>query len=117
MFALCGNRTRDLLRSRLVFRPLRQIGDQNDTNIDGIGTLEAVIQFAITPETYFGMGSLIKYILKRNLRLQLRISNKHGSLTRDKFLMKSVTILKQHDVYSKYVSFPRFQIDTYSIYT
>jgi hypothetical protein len=26
MFALCGIRTRDLFRSRRVFRPLRQIG-------------------------------------------------------------------------------------------
>jgi hypothetical protein len=26
MFALCGTRTRDLSRSRRVFRPLRQIG-------------------------------------------------------------------------------------------
>jgi hypothetical protein len=26
MFALCGNRTRDLLRSRRVFAPLRHIG-------------------------------------------------------------------------------------------
>jgi hypothetical protein len=28
MFALCGNRTRDLLRSRRVFPPLRQVGRQ-----------------------------------------------------------------------------------------
>jgi hypothetical protein len=28
MFALCGNRTRDLLRRRRVFSPLRQIGRQ-----------------------------------------------------------------------------------------
>jgi hypothetical protein len=28
MFALCGNRTRNLLRSRRVFPPLRQIGRQ-----------------------------------------------------------------------------------------
>jgi hypothetical protein len=28
MFALCGNRTRDLLRSWRVFPPLRQIGRQ-----------------------------------------------------------------------------------------
>jgi hypothetical protein len=40
-----------------------------------------------------------------------RISYKYGSLTRIKFLVKSVTTLKQHDVYSKYASFPRFQID------
>jgi hypothetical protein len=29
MFALCGNRTRDLLRSRRVFPPVRQIGRQS----------------------------------------------------------------------------------------
>jgi hypothetical protein len=32
MFALCGNRTRDLLRSRRVFPPLRQIGRQISSN-------------------------------------------------------------------------------------
>jgi hypothetical protein len=31
MFTLCGNQTRDLLRSRQVFRPLRQIGRQRPT--------------------------------------------------------------------------------------
>jgi hypothetical protein len=33
MFALCGNRTRELLRSRRVLRPLRQIGRQENDDI------------------------------------------------------------------------------------
>jgi hypothetical protein len=33
--------------------------------------------------------------------MYLRISNKYGSLTRNKFLMKNVTILKYHDVLLK----------------
>jgi hypothetical protein len=41
----------------------------------------------------------------------LRITNKYGRLTRNKILMKSGTTLKYHDVYSKYVSLLRFQID------
>jgi hypothetical protein len=32
MFALCVNQTRDLLRSRRVFPPLRHIGRQKNTN-------------------------------------------------------------------------------------
>jgi hypothetical protein len=32
MFALCGNRTRVLLRSRRVFPPLRHTGRQMDAN-------------------------------------------------------------------------------------
>jgi hypothetical protein len=32
MFALCGNRTRDLLRSRRVFPPLHHIGRQINNN-------------------------------------------------------------------------------------
>jgi hypothetical protein len=46
-----------------------------------------------------------------SIPLLLQISNKYGSLTRNKFLTKSVTTLKQHDVYSKYASLPRFQND------
>jgi hypothetical protein len=38
MFALCGNRTRDLLRSRQVYSPIRQIGRQ----INKYSTLHAV---------------------------------------------------------------------------
>jgi hypothetical protein len=43
--------------------------------------------------------------------LILRISNKYGSLTRNKFLIKSVTTLNQHDVHSKYASLSRFEVD------
>jgi hypothetical protein len=46
-----------------------------------------------------------------NISLYLRISNKYGSLTRNKFHMKSATTLKQHNVYSKYALLSRFQID------
>jgi hypothetical protein len=38
--------------------------------------------------------------LHRRFKLyKLRISDKYGSLTRNKFLMKSVTTLKQNDEY------------------
>jgi hypothetical protein len=43
----------------------------------------------------------------------LRISNKYGSLTRNKFLMKSLTTSKLFDAYSKYASLLTFQIDVY----
>jgi hypothetical protein len=43
----------------------------------------------------------------------ITISNKYGRLTRNKFLMKSVTTLKSHDVYSKYASLQRIQIDVW----
>jgi hypothetical protein len=36
--ALCENRTRDLLRSRRVFPPLRHIGRQNTQNTYGLHT-------------------------------------------------------------------------------
>jgi hypothetical protein len=45
------------------------------------------------------------------MSLHQRISNKHGSLNRNNFLMNSVTTLKHHDVYSKYASLPKCQID------
>jgi hypothetical protein len=43
------------------------------------------------------------------------VKNKYGNPTRNKFLMKSVTTLKLHDVCSKYASIPRFQIDVCSL--
>jgi hypothetical protein len=41
---------------------------------------------------------LLRNIVVENMVLHLRISNKYGSLTRNKFLMKSVTTLKYNDV-------------------
>jgi hypothetical protein len=51
----------------------------------------------------------------KNFTYNLRISNKYGSLTGNKFFMKSVTTLKYHDVYSKYATLSRFQIDVCSL--
>jgi hypothetical protein len=43
MFALCGNRTRDLLRIRRVFPPLREIGRHDRRNDDDDDDDEAYI--------------------------------------------------------------------------
>jgi hypothetical protein len=61
----------------------------------------------------YWIRQLVVLAFKRNSMVMnhLRISNKYGSLTRNKFLMKCATTLKQHDVYSKYALLRRFQID------
>jgi hypothetical protein len=39
------------------------------------------------------------------------VSPSYGSLTQNKFPMKSVSTLKEHDVYSNYASLPRLLIE------
>jgi hypothetical protein len=60
MFALCGNRTRDLLRSRRVFQPLRHIGRQKRKQILILIAISNVhskeVLFNIWKSDYFHAG-------------------------------------------------------------